>query len=217
MMIKKIAVICALSLLLSSAGLVYASNNSTPDSSLYQLKGLIEDSVMELTQDKVQTAEWALAFAESRMNMLEDELENGRPDFVEDLLAENEALVRRAEAEINDAPEDQGNLEETIQKVTDAHERRTARLQDIIDNKDIPDVAKEGIAKAMENQENAYQNFLRAMQKAQDALQNGQQEDNGNGGLENGEGNKPGSVPPEENSAEIPVEVPNHGNSNPIQ
>ena len=217
-MIKKIAVVCVLSLLLSSAGLVFAGSNSNPESPLYPLRGLIEVSAIELTNDNVGTALWALQFAESRIDLLDEEVEKGRPDFVDLLLQENEAYMNEAQNQIENAEENEydENLGKAIEQVSAAHERRQARLKDMIESKDIPEAAKDGMGRALENQERAFENFMRAMDKAQEARENGEEE-NGNG--ENEEGNKPESIPPVEMDEllENKPDVPGPRNGNPNQ
>ena len=213
-MIKKIALICVLSLLLSSAGLVFAGETTTtPESPLYSVIELIENTVMELTDGNVETASWALQFADEKINMLENEAANGRPAFVDELITRNEELMERAKAEISSAPGDQEELGQAVERYEEAHVRRTSKLTEILGRDDLPDGAKDGIEKAMGNQENAYENFMSAMEKAQEARQNG--EENGNEEPNNGEGNKPDSVPPV--NIENPVDIPNPGNGNPNQ
>ena len=218
-MIKKIALICVLSLLLSSAGLVFAGNNSNPESPLYPLRGLVEEGIMGLTQGNAEKALEAVRFAENRLEMLEEEVEKGRPDFVDLLLQENEAYMNEAQNQIENAEENEydENLEKAIEQVSAAHERRQARLQDMIDNKDIPEAAKDGMGRAMENQVRAFENFMNAMDKAQEARENGEEE-NGNG--ENEEGNKPESIPPvdfDDLLEDKPVDAPGPRNGNPNQ
>ena len=210
-MIKKIALICVLSLLLSSAGLVFAGSSSTPESPLYPLRGLIEGSVMDMTNDNVGTALWALKFADEKINMLENEAANGRPAFVDELIARNEELMERAKTEISSAPGDQEDLGQAVERYKEAHVRRTSKLTEILGRNNLPGGAADGIKKAMANQENAYDNFLRAMEKAQEARENGEEE-NGDGEPNNGEGNKSDSVPPVD--IEIPVDIPTPGNGN---
>ena len=217
-MIKKIAVVCVLSLLLSSAGLVFAGSNSNPESPLYPLRGLVEEGIMGLTQGNAAKALEALRFAESRLDLLDEEVEKGRPDFVDLLLQENEVYINEAQNQIESAEENDydENLEKAIEQVSAAHDRRQARLKDMIDNKDIPEAAKAGMGRALENQERAFENFMEAMEKAIEARENGEEE-NGNG--ENEEGNKPESIPPVEldDLLEDKPGVPDSRNGNPNQ
>ena len=213
-MIKKIALICVLSLLLSSAGLVFAGNTATtPESPLYPVIERIEDTFMNLTLDNEATALLALRFADEKINILENEAANGRPAFVDELLERNEALMERARIEISGAPEDQEELGQAVERYEEVDARRISKLTEILGRDDLPEGAAEGIGKAMANQQNAYENFMNAMEKAQEARQNG--EENGNGEPNNGAGNKPDSVPPAD--IEIPVDIPNPGNGNPNQ
>ena len=200
MMIKKIALICVLSLLLSSAGLVFAGEtNSEPF--LYPLRELVEEGVIALTDSNVGKADWYLNFAEERINMLNEEVRNGnRPGFVDELLAKNGVLIEQAEAQVIEAAENEEvDLNDVIERVEINHETRKNRLQSFLDDENFNSQAKAGIKNAMNKQEEAFDKFEAAINRAIDARQNGQGVNNApqETDPDNGEGNNPDWAPPE--------------------
>ncbi|PKM79685.1 MAG: hypothetical protein CVU88_05280 [Firmicutes bacterium HGW-Firmicutes-13] len=171
-MIKKIVLLCIILLAFSSIGFAALStaDTLTPDSPLYPTALYLEEAQTGLTRSNMGKALLQLNFAERRINAMEAVLENGRPELLDELVAANRKHLENAQ-ELTDMASDGPDFDKVVELVTQAHERRQERLQEILDYKDIPDAARAGIQKAMENQVKAFENFCETRCRVQERIQ----------------------------------------------
>ncbi|MDW7651459.1 MAG: hypothetical protein SCM57_09015, partial [Bacillota bacterium] len=99
-------------------------------------------------------------FAERRMFVLGKMAEAGQPDFVAELVDELKGFDGRLEQVAKDF-----NDEELYEKIIEANQQRGVRLQELIDDGELPQEALDGMQKALDNQ-------AMAMEKLQEALNN---------------------------------------------
>ncbi len=189
-MLKKIMIIMA-TVLLFFGGSVWAMDGNGPETLLtppnpsYNAAKAIENAQYELATDLEEKI------------MIQDEHSKRRLMAIKnagDFEDFNELLAAYAEheQELGERLEElEGpNAEEIFGLVKESSEQKSVRLTEILEDENLPEVAREGVAKALENQEMAMDKLEEALDRAQEAHEGARNR----GNQENGE--TPG--PPED-------------------
>lgn len=165
---KKI-ITCALVGCLLMGGVVYANeyNNVNTESELYETARLIEETEYELTEAYDGRALIQDEFADKRLEELEEAINNGNEEIIERLIEDINEHIEEIEKNVEEAIENGSDTEvETI--IAERSMQLGENLRLLLEREELPQQAKEGIAKALENQE-------RAMQRRQDAQERREQ------------------------------------------
>lgn len=168
-------------------GAAYSANEAseevlTPDSELFSASVLMEDAEYDLTEELDDKVLLQNDFADKRLIALEKVKAAGNEHAYEILLDRFNKHVQEMESQLEEAKEDRYDVSEIEAIVAEKSARRGENLALLLEREDLPDVAKEGIAKALENQAKAMERFAAAQLKAQEARGNG--EGNGQKGRE---------------------------------
>ncbi|SDM18569.1 DUF5667 domain-containing protein [Sediminibacillus halophilus] len=176
---KKTIVSSTLGLLLLFAGNVYAAEDETavdPNSELYDTSRVIEEAEYELTEENSEKALLQDEYADDRLNEAEVSLDKGDEANAEELLEDYEEHVKQAEEDMEAAKENGEDISTVEETLVENSQKRSENLRALLEREDLPEEAKAGIAKALENQQKAEQNYLAARKKAEEAQEVAQEE-----------------------------------------
>ncbi len=169
-MLKKIMIIMVTVLLFFGGSSVSAMDGNGPETLLtpqnpsYNAAQAIENAQYEMAADLEEKI--MIQDEHSKRRLMAMESAGDIDDFNELLAAyaehEQELGERLKELEGPDA-------EEIFDLVKESSEQKSARLNEMLEDEDLPEVAREGVAKALENQEMAMEKLHEALKKAQEA------------------------------------------------
>jgi hypothetical protein len=169
---NRTAIIVATVLVLAAlaGGTAYASQASLPGDALYSVKLGTEQMRMTLPGDDVARAERALSFADRRIVEIEALADQGRSEYL-DLAADkyqdaiNMALARIEEATGKGlvAGNVTGNVTARVAEATSIH---LGVLAELYESEEVPEQAKDAIARAMEVSLTGHVAALQALERA---------------------------------------------------
>jgi hypothetical protein len=158
--------------LLLFGGNVYAAEDQEivdPNSDLYDTSRSIEEAEYELTEDSGEKALLQDEYAGERLEETEVVLEEGDEEKADELMADYNESLQEIDQNIDAAKEAGEDVSDVEAIVTENSQKRSENLTALLDREDIPEEAKAGISKALENQQKAEQKFLEAQKKAEEA------------------------------------------------
>lgn len=165
---KWIAGLVILALLIPGA--VFAEDTDgvlTPDAEVYDTVRLIEEAAYTLTEDPEDKALLQDGYAENRLTEAEALLgQEGSEDLVEGLIADYEESVTLVGENLEQVRLNGADVEVIEAYVAEKFADRTARMNELLAREDLNEHAKAGIAKAIENQAKAMENFVQAKLQA---------------------------------------------------
>jgi len=180
-MIKGFALILTVSLILGSVALAEEGSETEekdvlmPDDFTYEIGQLVEEAQYELSEDAAEQAEQQNEFAERRMIALQGD-KNGEHvvSLLEQIEKHEGRLCRALEALAANGEEsldeEEGLVEEIMERVEEATRKRSERLGELADDESMPEGARAGASRAIENQENARRKAFEAMENARKGL-----------------------------------------------
>lgn len=178
-MMKKIVISTTLVAALSFGGGVFAEEDvqgvdtevevtestvTAPDSELYETVRLIEEAEYELTEDITEKILLQDEYAEKRLAEAEEMIELGNDEQVEELLEDFENHMAEVDNQLVEAEETETDYTEVEQIVAEKTEKRFENLLSLLEREDLPEQAKKGIAKAIENKQRAMERSAKARQ-----------------------------------------------------
>ncbi|WP_332628511.1 DUF5667 domain-containing protein [Halalkalibacter flavus] len=210
---KKIVIAITVSFILV-AGVVYANEEReivSPESELYETVRIIEETAIELTKDTSEKTLLEDQYAEQRLLEAEEMFAVGNEDAGEKSLEDYSEHIEKIEKNIAVAKGNGKDVSEVESIVYENMEKRSENLLALLDRDDLPEQAKAGITKALDNKEKAKQRAEEARNrasagrdnsngakgngnaqgKAEQAKQKGQERAEQGKGNGNGNGNKP--------------------------
>lgn len=147
-----------------------------PDSELYDTTRLIEENEYELTESNSEKALIQSDNADKRITEVENMLEEGNPEIIEELMEDYNKKLNTIEENLQIAAEKQEQGIADIEKlVMEKSAERNKNLTSLLGREDLPQQAKAGITRALENQQRAMQHLAEAMRKREEALQRAEQ------------------------------------------
>jgi len=172
---KGLALVVALIMIAGGAAIANEAEQEedvlTPADATYMTGRLIEEAQHDLSEDFVEMAGQQNEFAERRMAALQrDEGREHALSLLKDM-SEHEGRLSQALSQAMEALEENGVGEsgdefiELSERLKEATERRSKRLEELVKDEDMPEQAREGAQRALDNQE-------RALEKAQQAIEN---------------------------------------------
>lgn len=194
-MIKKITAVALAAILLTIGQAAYAEETTviSADSELYETVREMEEATYDLTEDVENKLELHEEYAEKRLLEAEEQLDQGDEASAEALINEyseyldqSAALLEEAAEEIDqesdhatDEPTDESTeaeeAEETEEERPDLEvlqarvraqaEKSSANLTRLLAREDLPESAKAGIAKALENKGRATEKRLAKLER----------------------------------------------------
>ncbi|WP_156290368.1 DUF5667 domain-containing protein [Oceanobacillus salinisoli] len=159
-------------LVLLFAGNVYADEDEAvvdPNSELYDTSRIIEEAEYDLTEENSEKVLLQDEYADDRLNEAELSLDEGNEEKAEELLEDYEEHVKQVEEDMEAAKEAGEDISAVEETVVENSQKRSENLRALLEREDLPEEAKAGITKALENQQKAEQNFLAAQKKAEEA------------------------------------------------
>ncbi len=182
-MLKKGLIIMAAVLLLFG-GTVWALDGSgpetglTPEDPFYDAARAVEDAQYELTADLEERIMIQNEYSERRLAAMENA---GNSDDFNELL---DAYAEH-ERELGELLEglDEPDFDRVYELVIESSEQKSVRLTEMLEDDELPEEAKEGAQKALDNQEKAMIKLGEALDRAQKAYEDARNR----GNQENGE------------------------------
>ena len=151
---------------------VYAEEQQeivSPESELYETTRLMEDTEYEYTEDNGEKALLQDEYADKRLLEAEELLENDNEEAAEAILDDYNQHVEEVEQNLDEARKNGGEISDIEALVAERFAKRSERLTALLEREDLPQQAKEGISRALTNQEKARQRFADALLKAREA------------------------------------------------
>jgi hypothetical protein len=170
-MINKIITVFIV-LLLALGGAALAAQETepiSPDDPLYEAVRELEEAQFDISEDTIEKVALRNEFAARRLASLGKIVEEGKPEFVGQLLEEYSNQNRQLTETLDDV--DGPDAEKMMQLVTEANKQRNEHLAQMSEDERLPEEARAGMQRALENQELAMQKLQEALEKAQDARQ----------------------------------------------
>jgi Domain of unknown function (DUF5667) len=143
------------------------------DSELYETVRVMEDTEYSLTESPEEKIILQDDYAEKRLLEAIEQLENGDEESAEELLNEYDEQVQHIEESLENAVDDNEDISNLETIVEENAKYLKENLLALLEREDLPDTAKAGITKALENQARAMKNFAKALEKAELAMMNG--------------------------------------------
>lgn len=170
-MLKKIICMATAALFLfSGAGLVFSNedleNPLIPGDASYQTGMAIEEAQYEIADDPEEKIGMQNEYAERRFQAIEQAFD---PEDLAVLLEgyqDHEQKLGQLAMDLNEIDSD---LASVLELVEQASQQRYLRLQEMSEDESLPETAREGMKKALENQEMAMVRFAEALARAQQA------------------------------------------------
>jgi hypothetical protein len=159
----RVIVAVALALSVLAGGTVYAAQATLPGDALYPVKLGTEQMAMMLPGDSMARAERGLAFANRRVEELEDLAEEGRTQYLERARERYEHALNQTLTRIEEAGDQAlvaGNVTERVAEATMKHMEVLARVYE-----QVPEQAKPAIARAMEASQRGHDAALGALER----------------------------------------------------
>jgi hypothetical protein len=178
MYMKKKVLCIVLGLTLLFAGQAFAEEDVevvNPDSELYDTTREMEDAEYDLTEDTGEKILLQDQYAGERLDETEIALENGDQETSEELLEDYNEHVQERDKNIEEAKAAGEDITEVETVVAENSKKRSENLSALLEREDLPEGAKAGITKALENQEKAMQKLESAQEKAEAARQKGEE------------------------------------------
>ncbi len=137
---------------------------ATPEDPLFDTVRSLEDAQYDLAEDEEEKVALQDEFAERRLDAL-DEMEEAEAELIEEVLED----YMNHERELGQILEgmDGPNAEALIALVDKASEKRGQRLAQNLEREDLPEEAREGMQRALANQEMAREKMKAALERAQ--------------------------------------------------
>lgn len=160
---------------------VYAEEQQeivSPESELYETTRLMEDTEYEYTEDNGEKALLQDEYADKRLLEAEELLENDNEEAAEAILEDYNEHVEEVEQNLDEARKNGGEISDIEALVAEKFAKRSEKLTALLEREDLPQQAKEGISRALTNQEKAAQRFADALQKAREAREQAQERAN---------------------------------------
>jgi hypothetical protein len=176
MYMKKKVLCIVLGLTLLFAGQTFAEEDVevvNPDSELYDTTREMEDAEYDLTEDTGEKILLQDQYAGERLDETEIALENGDQETSEELLEDYNEHVQERDKNIEEAKAAGEDITEVETVVAENSKKRSENLSALLEREDLPEGAKAGITKALENQEKAMPKLESAKEKAEAARQKG--------------------------------------------
>lgn len=170
MKIKKTVLSSTLAAALVIGGVVHAEENSTseieivehyetpiitPEFELYETIRIIEEIEYELTEDVTEKILLQDEYADKRLAELEEMVEVGLDDKVEELLEDYEKHMEEVEKNLEEAREEGTDLTDLEDVISDKKAKRFENLLLLLEREDLPEQAKTGVSKAIANKQRA--------------------------------------------------------------
>ncbi|OIJ22395.1 hypothetical protein BKP45_07095 [Anaerobacillus alkalidiazotrophicus] len=143
-----------------------------PDSELYDTSRLIEEAEYELTEDNGEKALLQDEYADKRLSEAEMAFDEGDEQKAEELMEDYNEHMQEIEENIEAAKEAGDDISKVEEIVAENSQKRFENLQALLEREDLPEAAKLGIKKALENKKMAQQRFSEALKKAEAARGN---------------------------------------------
>lgn len=144
---------------------------TTPDQPTYDTVRAYEDAQVDVTEDVRNQAALESGFAERRVTEIQGAAKKGKPEFVTDLVSDYEELMQSAQGKIEAARAGGKDVTDVENLVAERFGNAGKKLEELLE-RDLPEQAKAGIRKALNNQQRAFENFQKAMEKARGAGEN---------------------------------------------
>jgi len=150
---------------------VYAEEQQevvSPESELYKIVRLMEDIEYEYTEDYGEKALLQDEYADKRLLEVEELLTSDNEEASEAILKDYSKHIQEVQQNLNEARR-RGDVIGIESLVAQKFAKRTEHLTALLQREGLPLQAREGITKALANQENARQRFTDALLKAREA------------------------------------------------
>ncbi|KHF38704.1 DUF5667 domain-containing protein [Halalkalibacter okhensis] len=177
---KKLVIATTVCLLLV-AGVVHANQEKdivSPESELYETVRVIEETTIELTKDPGEKTLLEDEYAKNRLLEAEEMLAVGNEEAAESSIDDYNEHMDAIEKNLAEAKERGKDISEVEVIINENMEKRSENLRSLLDRDDIPEQAKAGITKAIENQAKAKQRAEEARSQAR-AKGNGASQEKG--------------------------------------
>lgn len=164
-----------------TVGLLFIGGNSyaaeeqeiiNPDSELYDTSRLIEEAEYELTEDNGEKALLQDEYADKRLSEAEMAFDEGDEQKAGELMEDYNEHMQEIEENIEAAKEAGDDISKVEEIVAENSQKRFENLQALLEREDLPEAAKLGIKRALENKKMAQQRFSEALKKAEAARGN---------------------------------------------
>lgn len=155
--------------LLLMGGNVFAAEGQEildPNSDLYDTSRLMEEVEYELTEENGEKALLQDEYADARLNEAEVVLDEGDEQKAEELMEEYNEHLQEIEQNIEAAIEAGEDILQVEEIVAENSQKRSEKLSTLLERENLPEQAKVGIFKALENQKMAELKFMEALNKA---------------------------------------------------
>jgi hypothetical protein len=153
---------------LTMGGATYADNLKSTDTSLEETLRLMEESVVELTEDAKEKVFLQNENVEKRFVKVEEVVKYGEEEEIIEVIEDFNRNTEILENILVEAELDEEEFTELEEVITNISKKRTQNLLALLERENLPEQAKAGIRKAIANQE-------RAMLRAAGAKKRGKQ------------------------------------------
>lgn len=138
----RLAIASFLLVVLAGTGMVFAAERSHPGEILYPVKKAVDSIRINLTQNPEKKIQLHLDNANQRIEELENALEKGHTNEVQDITSSYEQEIKKATNEIKHI---ETNKEDVVKKVDQRLENQTQKLEDLKETAPtnfVPDIKK---------------------------------------------------------------------------
>jgi len=205
-MLKKGLIIMAAVLLLFG-GTVWALDSSgpetglTPEDPFYDAARAVEDAQYELAADPEEKIMIQNEYSERRLAAMENARDSEDFDELLETYAEHEQEMGELLEEL-----DEPDFDRVYELVIKSSEQKLVRLTEMLEDDELPDEAKEGAQKALDNQKMAMEKLQAALKKAEEAHDKARSRGNQENGEIPGPPEDIESGPPDGKTPELPVD-----------
>ena len=172
---KKTMIIFVASLLTLGGAALAAQETGLilPDNPLYHAGNALEEAQADISENAVEQVVLRNERVGKKLALLEEVTREGKPEFVDQLLEEFDEQNRN----LREALDGVGgpDAEKIYELVTEANKQRSERLEEMIADDSLPQEARDGVAKALENQEQAMMKMQEGLDRAQEAREKASQ------------------------------------------
>ncbi|MCD8500735.1 MAG: DUF5667 domain-containing protein [Bacillaceae bacterium] len=127
----------------------------TPDFEVYETIRMIEEVEYELTEDVTEKISLQDEYADKRLAEIEEMVEAGLEDEIEELLKDYEKHMEEVEKVLEEAKEEETDLTDVEEVISEKNEKRFENLLLLLEREDLPEQAKAGISRAIANKHRA--------------------------------------------------------------
>ncbi|MDR5658853.1 DUF5667 domain-containing protein [Serpentinicella sp. ANB-PHB4] len=177
---KKLIVTSMVGVLLIS-GTVYADEQQevlTPESELYETIRLIENNEYELTEAYEEKALLQDEYADRRLEEMEEVLKEEDQEAAERLIEDYNEHIEEINKNLELGRGLGNDITNVESLVAQNSLKRSENLSTLLEREDIPEEAKEGISKAIENQNQVSERLAEALEKASQAREQAEERAN---------------------------------------